>query len=142
MAARVSGLVGSPIAFLAAVALIVMWLLSGPGFGFSDHWQLFIHTVTSVVIFLIVFLIQNAQNRDAKAIHIKLDELLRGTKGARTSLVDIEDLPNEELEKLRKEFKEMHEHYTKELIRRGHKITIEEDRKIDVKKIVKALVED
>src|SRR5687768_16581646 len=73
-------------------------------FGFSDTWQLIINTGTTIVTFLMVFLIQNTQNRDAKAIHLKLDELLRAVKGARTALVDLEDMSDEELEKLQKEF--------------------------------------
>lgn len=90
----------------------------GPSFGFSDTWQLVINTGTTIVTFLIVFLIQNTQNRDAKAIHLKLDELLKGVKGARTGLVDIEDLPDEELEKLQDQFKNLHEKYSSELNKR------------------------
>ena len=83
-AATTSRVVGSPWAFLAAAGVILSWALSGPMFGFSDTWQLVINTGTTIVTFLMVFLIQNTQNRDAKAIHLKLDELIRGVGGART----------------------------------------------------------
>lgn len=111
-AARVSSVVGSPLAFIAAIFVILVWAFSGPTFGFSDTWQLIINTGTTIVTFLMVFLIQNTQNRDAKATHLKLDELLKAVKGARTSLVDLEDLTDEELEKLHQEFKKLHEKST------------------------------
>jgi low affinity Fe/Cu permease len=95
---------GAPWAFLAACAVIFVWAVSGPVFGFSDTWQLVINTGTTIVTFLMVFLIQNTQNRDAKAIHLKLDELIRGVSGARTSLVHLEDLSDEELDKLQEQF--------------------------------------
>lgn len=99
--------VGSPWAFVLACAVIVVWAITGPLFHFSDTWQLVINTATTIVTFLIVFLIQNTQNRDTKAIHLKLDELLRGVSGARTSLVDLEHLSDEELERLQKEFERL-----------------------------------
>ena len=95
---------GSPWAFVVAVGVIVTWAVTGPMFGFSDTWQLVINTGTTIVTFLMVFLIQNTQNRDAKAMHLKLDELLRGVKGARTGLVDLEDASDEELAALQAEF--------------------------------------
>jgi low affinity Fe/Cu permease len=95
---------GSPAAFLAGLASIVLWLLCGPVFHYSDTWQLVINTGTTILTFLMVFLIQNTQNRDSKAIHLKLDELLRALKAARTSLVQLEDLTDDELEKLRQDF--------------------------------------
>jgi low affinity Fe/Cu permease len=101
---RTSSGVGSPWAFLTAVAVIVVWALTGPLFHFSDTWQLVINTGTTIVTFLMVFLIQNTQNRDAVAIHLKLDELIRALKGARNRLVDLEELSDEELETLRQEF--------------------------------------
>lgn len=121
IAARISSIAGSPAAFIGALVIISVWFLTGPTFNFSDTWQLIINTGTTIVTFLMVFLIQNTQNRDAKAMHLKLDELLRGVKGARTGLVDVEDMSDEDLEKLHKEFKELHEHYLKELVRRGRK---------------------
>jgi low affinity Fe/Cu permease len=95
---------GRPWAFVIAAASIIIWALTGPLFHFSDTWQLVINTATTIITFLMVFLIQNTQNRDTKALHLKLDELLRGVGGARTSLVDLESLSDEELETLHKEF--------------------------------------
>src|SRR4051812_8397520 len=106
---------GSPWAFIAAALLIVVWAISGPLFGFSEVWQLVINTGTTIVTFLMVFLIQNTQNRDAKAFHLKLDELLKGVEGARTSLVDLEDLSDDELDRLRAEFKRLHEREQRKL---------------------------
>src|SRR3954468_22859859 len=95
---------GSPWAFIAAALLIIVWAISGPLFGFSEVWQLVINSGTTIITFLMVFLIQNTQNRDAKAMHLKLDELLRGVEGARTSMVDLEDLSDEDLDRLQSEF--------------------------------------
>jgi low affinity Fe/Cu permease len=103
-AQKTSQWTGSPWAFVIAVTIIVVWALTGPMFGYSDTWQLVINTGTTIVTFLMVFLIQNTQNRDAKAFHLKLDELLRGVKGARTGMVDLEDASDEELAELQKEF--------------------------------------
>jgi low affinity Fe/Cu permease len=108
---KTSEIVGSPWAFITAVGIIVAWAVTGPIFSFSDSWQLYINTFTTLVTFLMVFLIQNSQNRDAKAIHLKLDELLRGVKGARTSLVDLEDLTDEELKQLQNEFQRLRERH-------------------------------
>jgi low affinity Fe/Cu permease len=96
--------VGSSWAFLVAVLVILLWASTGPLFHFSDTWQLVINTSTTIITFLIVFLIQNTQNRDAIALHLKLDELIRALKGARNRLVDLEELSDEELEDLRQEF--------------------------------------
>jgi len=104
----VSNIVGTPWIFILAVTIVVVWAISGPMFHFSDTWQLVINTGTTIITFLMVFLIQNTQNRDAKAIHLKLDELLRGVKGARTGLVNLEELSDMELEKLHKEFERIH----------------------------------
>jgi len=103
--ARVSRLIstsmGHPIAFAAALATIVAWAASGPLFHFSDTWQLVINTGTTIVTFLMVFLIQNTQNRDATAMHLKLDELIRATEGARNVSLDMEELSEAELSTLR-----------------------------------------
>ena len=104
MASSAAAAVGSKWAFLLAIVIVVIWAATGPIFRFSDTWQLVINTGTTIVTFLMVFLIQNTQNRDAKAIHLKLDELIRGVKGARTNLVNLEDFSDEELEKLRRQF--------------------------------------
>ena len=95
---------GRPWVFAMAAGLIVVWLVSGPLFGFSDTWQLVINTGTTIVTFLMVFLIQNTQNRDAKAMHLKLDELIRAVQGARNRLVDLEKLSDEELKQLEEQF--------------------------------------
>ncbi|HYY96331.1 MAG TPA: low affinity iron permease family protein [Pyrinomonadaceae bacterium] len=99
-----SDVVGSSWAFILAVAVIIVWAASGPAFNYSDTWQLVINTGTTIITFLMVFLIQNTQNRDAKALHLKLDELLRAVEGARTSMANLENLPDEELKKLQEEF--------------------------------------
>ena len=99
--------VGKPITFVLCCAIVIAWALSGPVFGFSDTWQLIINTGTTIVTFLMVFLIQNTQNRDSEAIHLKLDELIRATHSARTRLVDLEDLSDEQLEALREEFQRL-----------------------------------
>jgi low affinity Fe/Cu permease len=98
-------MVGSSWAFILAVFIILVWALTGPLFHYSDTWQLVINTGTTIITFLMVFLIQNTQNRDAKAIHLKLDELLRGVEGARTHLVDLETLSDNELDRLQEQFK-------------------------------------
>jgi low affinity Fe/Cu permease len=102
--------VGTPNAFAVALVVIVAWAASGPVFGFSDTWQLVINTGTTIVTFLMVFLIQNTQNRDARAIQLKLDELIHAQKGARNRLIDLEEMSEDELNRLQKEF---------ERIRRG-----------------------
>jgi low affinity Fe/Cu permease len=106
-ARRSSVMLGSAWAFAGAVLVILVWLLTGPTFHFSDTWQLIINTATTVITFLMVFLIQNTQNRDAKAVHLKLDELIRAIKDARNELVDLEDLSDEELQKLEAQFRSM-----------------------------------
>lgn len=108
-AAKIAGAVGSPWAFMGAVTILIAWAVAGPALHYSDQWQLFINTGTTIVTFLIVFLIQNTQNRDAKALHLKLDELLRAVGEARNSLVDLENLPEEELNRLETEFRRLRE---------------------------------
>ena len=104
-ARKASDVVGSPWSFITSIILIIGWALSGPLFGFTDTWQLVINTATTIVTFLMVFLIQNTQNRDARAIHLKLDELLHAVKGARNRLINLQDLSEEELNRLEKEFR-------------------------------------
>ena len=106
-ARRCSVMLGSAWAFAGAVLVIGVWLITGPTFHFSDTWQLIINTATTIITFLMVFLIQNTQNRDAKAMHLKLDELIRAIRNARNELVDIEDLSDEELHKLEEQFRKM-----------------------------------
>jgi low affinity Fe/Cu permease len=109
-AQRASTILGSAWAFCGAVLVIVVWLVTGPTFHFSDTWQLIINTATTVITFLMVFLIQNTQNRDAKAMHLKLDELIRAVKGARNQLVDLEELSDDDLKKLEEQFRQLRTH--------------------------------
>lgn len=131
--------VGSPWAFILATLSVIVWAVSGPIFGFSDTWQLVINTGTTVATFLIVFLIQNLQNRDARAIHLKLDELIRAVEGARTGMVDLEDLGDEDLAHLQKQFQRLHERMGNTSIKAdGDKLEAEE---IEASKIKADLVE-
>src|SRR3954469_20531181 len=95
---------GQPVTFGVAVAIILSWAVTGPLFGFSDTWQLIINTGTTIVTFLMVFLIQNTQNRDSQAIQVKLDELIRSIRGAHTALLDLEELEDEELDRIHAEY--------------------------------------
>lgn len=125
-AVTMAQLMGSPWVFLAAVFSVLVWAATGPLFGFSDTWQLVINTGTTVVTFLLVFLIQNTQNRDAKAIHLKLDELLRGVEGARTGLVDLQSLTDDQLEELQAQFQRLRHQEDvdvgKDLVREAKKV--------------------
>jgi len=98
---------GHPLAFLSAALIIVIWALLGPIFGFADTWQLVINTATTIITFLMVFLIQNTQNRDSAAMQIKLDELIRATRGAHNALLDLEELEDDQLEGLRRSYEEL-----------------------------------
>jgi low affinity Fe/Cu permease len=104
---RAARIAGHPTAFAAAIGLIGIWLIGGPVFGFSDTWQLVINTATTIVTFLMVFLIQNTQNRDGAAVQIKLDELIRSANGAHNELLDLEDLGEGEIEVFRKEYEQL-----------------------------------
>lgn len=97
-------MLGSAWAFVGAVLVILVWIITGPTFHFSDTWQLIINTATTIVTFLMVFLIQNTQNRDTKAVHLKLDEIIRAVKGARNQLVDLENLSDDQLKELEEQF--------------------------------------
>ena len=103
--------VGSYWAFLIALLTIVVWALTGPYFNYSDTWQLFINTGTTIVTFLMVFLIQNTQNRETRIVSLKLDELLRGVEGARTGLVELDHMSEEDLELVRQEFARLRDKY-------------------------------
>ncbi|MBV9455801.1 MAG: low affinity iron permease family protein [Rubrobacter sp.] len=104
-----AGVLGSSWAFSAAVAVIVVWAVTGPIFHFSNTWQLIINTGTTIVTFLMVFLIQNSQNRDSKAVHLKLDALLSSRRRPFAGLVELENLTEDDLEQLRKDFKRRHD---------------------------------
>ena len=98
---------GRAYTFAVAVALVVVWAISGPVFGFSDTWQLVINTGTTIVTFLMVFLIQNTQNRDTDALQVKVDELIRVTEGARLALLNLEEMKSDELERIKQGFVEL-----------------------------------
>lgn len=110
-AERVAHAMGSPWAFLLAIAVVACWGASGPLFGFSDTWQLIINTSTTIVTFLMVFVIQNTQNRDNRIVNLKLDELLRSSKGARTGFVELEHLTDEQLAGVQSEFERLQGRY-------------------------------
>jgi low affinity Fe/Cu permease len=96
-----ANITGKPGTFAVCVTVVVAWAFAGPLFGFSDSWQLIINTATTIITFLMVFLIQNTQNRDAQELHLKLDELIRATKGARNLFLDLEELDDKQLDRLR-----------------------------------------
>jgi low affinity Fe/Cu permease len=116
-ARKSSNVLGSPWAFVIALLIIMVWAATGRTFHFSDTWQLIINTGTTIVTFLMVFIIQNTQNRDAMAVHLKLDEIIRAIKGARNELVDLEEMSDQDLKKLEEEFKSLHDH-AEETVRR------------------------
>ncbi len=107
MSVKAAAALGSPWLFVINVLLLLIWLGAGPFTGFSDTWQLVVNTATTVFTYLAVFLIQNTQNRDAKAMHLKLDELISSISGARNNMVDLEDLSDDELEKLQEQFRRL-----------------------------------
>ena len=109
IAHRASLWVGSPIAFSVAVAVVIFWALSGQYFQYSDTWQLVINTGTTILTFLMVFLVQNTQNRDGRAMQLKLDELIRTHRASRNQLIDLEELSDAEMEVLHQQFQRIHE---------------------------------
>lgn len=108
---KISTWAGSAWTFLLALSIVVVWAVTGPTFHFSSTWQLVINTGTTIVTFLMVFLIQNTQNRDGKALQLKLDELIRSSAPARDNFLDLEDMTDNELDELDEEFKKLHEMY-------------------------------
>lgn len=141
IANKVSQIVGSPFAFLIALVAVLLWALSGAYFHYSDTWQLVINTGTTIVTFLMVFLIQNTQNRDGKAMQLKLDELIRASK-ARDSFVDLESLTDEELAVIDQEFKKFHGRETTApaaLHKLHKKIEAEHDRRLTLRRAAGAL---
>ena len=106
MSKKIADAMGTPAAFCGAILILAVWAAYGPLAGFSDTWQLIINTGTTIITFLMVFIIQNTQNRDSVALHLKLDELLRALKGARDSFIDLEKLSDEELDRLQKQFEQ------------------------------------
>lgn len=118
VAKRASTAAGHPMTFALASGSVVIWAAMGPVFGFSDTWQLVINTSTTIITFLMVFLIQNTQNRDTGAMQVKLDELIRATKGADKALLDLEELDERDLEKIRADYERLAEQARNELDRR------------------------
>jgi low affinity Fe/Cu permease len=118
IARRIAVLSGRPGTFLLALFAVLLWGLSGPIFDFSNTWQLIINTTTTIITFLMVFIIQNTQNRDTEAMQIKLDELIRATEGAHTSLLDLEELDEEQLDRYRKRYEALAAR-AREKLRRG-----------------------
>jgi low affinity Fe/Cu permease len=114
---------GQPAAFGTALAIIILWAISGPIFGFSDTWQLIINTGTTIITFLMVFIIQNTQNRDAEAMHIKLDELIRAMDQAQNALLNLEELEEDDLERIRADYLRLAERARVELRDDGHSST-------------------
>jgi low affinity Fe/Cu permease len=107
IARRIAVLAGRPVTFLIALAAVVLWAISGPVFGFSDTWQLVINTTTTIITFLMVFLIQNTQNRDTDAIQLKLDELIRATQGAHNALLDLEEIDENRLAQYKQSYEKL-----------------------------------
>jgi len=130
IATKISITAGHASTFLGAVVVVLVWAGTGPFFDFSDTWQLFINTGTTIITFLMVFLIQNTQNRDSKAMQLKLDELIRATR-ARDAFVELEELSDDELTQLDKEFKELHEkEATSPMMKKLHaSVQLEHDRR-------------
>ena len=114
-----SNLAGKPVTFICAVTLILVWALTGPLFGFTDTWQLVINTGTTIITFLMVFLIQNTQNRDTEALQIKLDEIIRANRSADNELLDLEELDDAELDAIHKRYVQMAEHARRHIEGRG-----------------------
>lgn len=117
-----SHMAGRPTTFVIAIAIIVAWAATGPLFGFNDTWQLVINTSTTIVTFLMVFLIQNTQNRDAEAVQVKLDELIRAMEGAHNALLDLEELEIDDLERIRADYTKLAQR-AREDLRRGMRDT-------------------
>ena len=123
MARLTAHAMGQPAAFGTALAIIILWAISGPIFGFSDTWQLIINTGTTIITFLMVFIIQNTQNRDAEAMHIKLDELIRAMDQAQNALLNLEELEEDDLERIRADYLRLAERARMELRDDAHSST-------------------
>ena len=123
---------GRPATFVLAVAVVVVWAITGPMFGFSDTWQLVINTGTTIITFLMVFLIQNTQNRDSEAMHVKMDELIRAFEGAHNALLDLEELEDSELDAIRDRYRKLAEKARRDIEQGGRDIgcdDVDDDRK-------------
>jgi low affinity Fe/Cu permease len=122
LASKAAHWMGHPVGFFIAIGIVVVWAALGPVFGFSDTWQLFINTGTTVMTFLMVFLIQNTQNRESRSVQVKLDELIRCTKGAHNALLDLEELTDDDLLKIREQYFKLAKH-ARDLVRHGESDT-------------------
>lgn len=120
-ARRIALWMAHPFSFVLALLSVVAWAVTGPIFHYSESWQLVINTGTTIMTFLMVFLLQNIQNRDSRAVQLKLDELIRALTGARNELINVENFTEEELERYCSEFSKIHRHYEKALEKRKHK---------------------
>jgi low affinity Fe/Cu permease len=137
---KTSELVGTSWAFILAFLVIIVWAITGPMFKYSDTWQLVINTGTTIITFLMVFLIQNTQNRDAKAIHLKLDELIKATKGARNAVIDLDQLSDAQLKELETEYKRICEFEDSDMPNKGEQHPLDkvlENAKQDTKEAAK-----
>lgn len=133
-ATKVSNFTGSPYAFMLAISIVLGWIVTGPVFEYSTTWQLMINTFTTIVTFLMVFLIQNTQNRDSKAMQLKLDELIRTATKARNTFMDLEDLTDDELKMIDEEFKRMHVQKVNPALSKLHnKIEAEHKRRVSLR---------
>lgn len=139
---RISVWTGSATVFLGAIFIVVLWASTGPLFNYSDTWQLVINTGTTIITFLMVFLIQNTQNRDGKALQLKLDELIRATKSARNSYVGLEDLTDDEIHQLDKEFKMISQNpnTVRALNKLREKIAQENEHRFGIKKVATSML--
>lgn len=139
-AQMISCYAGSPYSFMVALGIIILWAVTGPLFDYSETWQLMVNTGTTIVTFLMVFLVQNTQNRDSKAMQVKLDELIRCKEGAHTVLLDIEQLTDEELDRIREQYEEIAACARRRLANGKDDTTIPEvvlDKKIDLDKHIR-----
>lgn len=127
LAKSISRFCGRPYVFLTAILVIVVWLVSGPIFDYSDTWQLMINTATTIITFLMVFLIQNTQNRDTEAMQIKLDELIRAVRGAQNAILDLEELDEETLDKFREHYENLARQARKKLGKDGERVGTPEE---------------
>jgi low affinity Fe/Cu permease len=118
---------GRPATFVLAVSIVVVWAVTGPMFGFSDTWQLVINTGTTIITFLMVFLIQNTQNRDSEAMHVKMDELIRAMNGAHNALLDLEELAANDLDKARDRYRRLAERARSDIEKGGRDIGCDDD---------------
>ena len=132
---KTAQIVGSYLSFIFALMIVIIWAVTGPVFHFSDTWQLVINTGTTIITFLMVFLIQNTQNRDAKAMHLKLDELIDATKAARNEMIDIEELSDDKLQEIAEFFKKKREEYNSEDVKEVARGTAEKVASDTAKKV-------